>query len=310
MQIFDLHCDTLTECVAKGLDLVNETTQLSLDRLAVPGGWCQAFAVFIPDEVRGPQATAYFEKHYRFYLDQLQRHRDMLVPVHTAGDLEKAFSDGKVGALLTVEGGAVLRGDPKRVAWLRGMGVQMLTLTWNGANELAGGCGEDIGLTPAGREIVPLLEDQGILPDVSHLGEQAFWQVVDITKGPLVASHSNSRALCPHPRNLTDDQFRVLVDRGGLVGVTFVPQFLAEKERPVTPDHLLGHIRHFLALGGADILALGSDFDGTDVPEFASSPEKLALLGEHMVKSGLDRELTEKILWRNARDFFLRTLGK
>ena len=305
MAIIDLHCDTLTLCNRAGIDLVSDQTQLSLDRIDARGGWCQAFAVFLPDDIRGKAAVEYFSDNYRYYLRQLEKF-PQLTPVHTLADLDRAFAQGRIGALLTVEGGSVFAGDPARVAWLAGHGVRMVTLTWNGANELAGGAEEDTGLTELGREVVGLMERQGIIVDGSHLGDAAFDQLLEVARRPFVASHSNSRSVCGHRRNLTDRQFGAIVERGGLVGLNFCVRFLADRPEDATLEQLLRHIRRFVELGGEDVIALGSDFDGADMPPFVSSCEKLARLGDSMIKSGLDQTLTEMNLWRNARDFFRR----
>ncbi len=307
MKIIDLHADTVTLCYEKGWEIsANPNTHLSLDRMAGMGSWCQAFAIYIPDRYRGQQAVDFYDRAYAFYRRQLQKYGNLVMPVGCTGDIEAAARQGRVAAMLTVEGGSVLCGDPDRVNLLVQQGVRMLTLTWNAANEIAGGQQEDIGLTEAGRRVVARMEEQGMIVDVSHLGDTGFWQLMEVVRRPVVASHSNSRAVHPHPRNLTDDQFRAIVRLRGLVGLNFFVQFLAGPEQPVTFDHLLAHIRHFLSLGGEDVIALGSDFDGADLPEFIDRDTKLASLAQSMIKSGLSKSITEKILWKNAYDFFKR----
>ena len=305
MPIVDLHCDTLTRCRKAGADLDWDQAHLSLDQMDRGEGWCQAFAVFIPDQYRGKAAVDYFEDHLAYFHRQLEKF-PRLVQVTTAQGIRRALEEKRAAALLTVEGGCVLEGKEERIPWLAARGVRMLTLTWNGANELAGGVGEDTGLTDFGRRAVPLLEKNGIIVDLSHLGDRAFWEVLPLLERPPVASHSNSRTVCPHRRNLTDDQFRAIVEKGGLVGLNFSVGFLSQGPQMPTIHTLCDHIRHFVSLGGEDHLALGSDFDGTDLPPCLSRAEKLARLGDDMVKSGIDRQLAEKILWKNACRFFER----
>ncbi|HIY07916.1 MAG TPA: dipeptidase [Firmicutes bacterium] len=306
MPIVDLHCDTLTVCQEAGVDLTCGQTQLSLDQIDRGEGWCQAFAVFIPDEYRGQAAVDYFCRNLAYFRRQLEKFPGRLVQVTTAAQIRSALEAGKAAALLTVEGGCVLEGKEERIPWLAEEGVRMLTLTWNGANELAGGVREDTGLTEFGRAAVPLLEDSGIVVDLSHLGDKAFDQVMEILRRPPVASHSNSRTICPHRRNLTDRQFCQIVRRGGLVGLNFFVRFLGEDPAAVDLKTLCRHIRHFVQLGGEDHLALGSDFDGADMPPCLSQAEKLAHLGEGMLELGISRQLAEKILWKNACCFFER----
>lgn len=307
MPIIDLHCDTATLCYEKGWEMSNNPhTHLSLHRMASMGGWCQAFAIYIPDHLRGEQAVDFYNRAYAFYRQQLQKYSHLVMPVSSFDDIDIAARQGKVAAMLTVEGGCVLCGDPDRVNLLAEQGVKMLTLTWNAANEIAGGQAEDIGLTDAGRRVIPRMEEQGMIVDVSHLGDTGFWQLMEIARRPVVASHSNSRTICPHPRNLTDDQFKAIVKIRGLVGLNFYEHFLAQPANDLCFDHLLAHIRHFLSLGGEDVIALGSDFDGAEVPAFIDRDTKLASFAQSMIKSGLSKGIVEKILWKNAYDFFKR----
>jgi len=304
MRIIDLHCDTLTECEKQGLTLFNDHTQLGFGRVGVDG-WCQAAAVFMPDNLRGAAAVEYFDRVYRFWLNQLEMWKGSITPVNR---LEKdcMASPNCPALFLTVEGGSVLAGDLDRIELLARRGVRMLTLTWNGANELGGGQAEDIGLTALGCQAIPLLERHNIIVDVSHLGDKGFWQVAGLAKRPFVASHSNSRAVCDHPRNLTDDQFRAIVKAGGIVGLNFCEYFISDLGPTQPVDCLLAHIRHFVSLGGADHIALGSDYDGAPLPLWLDRSEKLDSAIALMIKSGLEPALAEKICYQNARAFFAR----
>ena len=304
MRIIDLHCDTLTECEKQGLTLFNDHTQLGFGRVGTDG-WCQATAVFMPDHLRGAAAVEYFDRVYRFWRQQLEMWKDLLAEAVCLEEDCMAAGD-RPALFLTVEGGSVLAGDLSRIKLLAQRGVRMLTLTWNAANELGGGQAEDIGLTPLGRQAIPLLEQHNIIVDVSHLGDTAFWQVAELAKRPFVASHSNARAVCPHPRNLTDDQFRAIVKSGGIVGLNFCEYFISNLGPTQPVECLLAHIDHFVGLGGADHIALGSDFDGAALPVWLDRSEKLDSAIALMIKSGLDPALAEKICYKNARAFFAR----
>jgi len=156
-------------------------------------------------------------------------------------------------------------------------------------------------------EAVREMERQGILVDVSHLNDAGFDDVLAAASRPFVASHSNARAVCPHRRNLTDGQIRAMVERECLVGLNYYESFLAP-DGHASPEHLLAHIRHFLALGAENCLALGSDFDGARLPGWLDSPGKAAALADLLVKEGLGAGAVEKILYANALDFLRRTL--
>ena len=183
--------------------------------------------------------------------------------------------------------------------------MRVLTLTWNGKNELGSGMACDEGLTPLGREALPLLEEAGIVVDVSHLSDSGFWEVQKRARRPFIATHSDSRAVCGHGRNLTDDQFRAVAAAGGVVGLNFSTHFLAADDPDPSYAALSAHLGHFLALGGEDAVALGSDYDGTDVPSWLEPAERIGgLYGR--VKAEYGEKLAQKLFFQNAMAFFER----
>lgn len=290
MRCFDLHCDTLTECCKRGLTLGSPGTQWQLRAARAFERYVQVFAIFIPDTLRGAQAVAYFQKNLRFFQEQKGR----LAGVHP---------------LLSVEGGSVLAGSLERVALLCRAGVRLLTLTWNGDNEIGSGVrGSGGGLTTFGKRLLPALEEAGIYADLSHLNEVGFWEVARLSRQPLLASHSNARAICNHPRNLTDAQFCAIRDSGGLVGLNFYRYFISEDGANAGWDGLWRHIAHFLALGGEQVLALGGDLDGA-----AEDPHGMApgLDGNHhlpglyeYLSHRLDKSILNRLFYENASRFF------
>ena len=184
----------------------------------------------------------------------------------------------------------------------------MLTLTWNGENGLGSGRQTDHGLTPFGRAAVPALEEAGILVDVSHLNDQGFRDVLELARRPFAASHSNSRTVCPHPRNLTDWQARELAARDCLIGLNYYSPFLRADGQPAGLDDLCRHAEHLLTLGAEDCLALGSDFDGADLPPCLDRCERVPALLERL-QTEFGTALAEKLAWRNARSFFEKNLA-
>ena len=225
----------------------------------------------------------------------------------TAGEAEAAWEQGKAALFLTVENGAVLGRDLGRVEALARAGVVMVTLTWNGENAIGSGSQTDRGLTAFGREAAGELIRHHILLDVSHLNDRGFWDLMEETDVPVAASHSNARALCPHRRNLTDDQARELARRGGLVGLNYYSPFLRSDGRPADFADVYRHAAHFLELGLEDALALGSDFDGADLPPCLDGCGKVPGLGRYL-EGRLGRAVTEKILWKNALSFFHKNI--
>lgn len=331
--LIDLHCDTLTALTAEDQDLlaaihdpsrrdaalaaltcrVAETHTLDLpgrhfSLSAIPEGihWCQCCAIFIPDGLSPEEAAAYYDLHQRSFARQMEALSCKVLPCRTAADIESAWTAGKAAAMLTVENGSALAGRLERIETLARDGVRMLTLTWNGENELGSGNATGHGLSAFGREAVRELERAGILLDVSHLNDRGFDDLLEAAEKPFVASHSNARAVCGHKRNLTDGQIRELVRRGCLIGLNFYNTFLREDGYPATLDDLWRHAAHFLELGAEECLALGSDADGADLPPCLDSPRAFAGLYRYFLDRGLSPALADRILWKNALNFFKR----
>lgn len=304
MAVFDLHCDTITEYHKRGYNFCDGGGHYSFANLPKGECWCQCFAIWMPDELRGPAAEEYFEENYRFFISQLEQYPRCIGQAFSMQDVQNLMKQGRNPAILTIEGGSALAGKLERVSYLRGLGVRMMTLTWNGVNEIAAGSTSQGGVSEFGRAAIAEMEREGIIVDVSHLNEQSFDEVMAMVTRPVVASHSNSRLVFGHKRNLTDEQFLTIVRQGGLVGINLYKEFI-DSDNP-SFSRLMDHIKHFIQLGGEYNIALGSDFDGADVPEYVSSPAKLANLRPVMIQSGLSSEQVENLYYCNAKRFFER----
>ncbi len=312
MKFFDLHCDTAYECVTRkaGNDLDKGAWHLSLDRGGCFDGWHQIFAVFMPDELRGDAAVAHYRKVRDYIYRQAELFPERFSLCRDADSLEGSEQPGLCGAILSVEGGSAAAGSLDNIRSMYDDGVRLMTLTWNAENELGHGVWspEGGGLSPFGKEAVALMNRLGMIVDVSHLSDAGFADVAEISEKPFVASHSCSRALCPHRRNLTDEMFAVIRDRGGLVGINFCREFLEEKG-DATADHILAHTEHFLSLGGEKTVCMGSDFDGTDMPDGITGIESIPALCERFLKANYSESLVEDIFFGNAKRFFSAALG-
>ncbi|MCL2068449.1 MAG: dipeptidase [Oscillospiraceae bacterium] len=308
--IVDLHCDSLTKAYDNGWGVSDERLSFSPGRIPAGMNWVQFMAVFIPDELRGTDAREYFDRVNEFYNEYISEEQRIPVNTDSIWHIENAVSVNPFTAVLSVEGGAVLEGDPANVESLYAAGVRMLTLTWNGANELCGGWKSGGGFTAAGRETVHRMEAAGMAVDVSHISDEGFFELCGFARKPFVASHSNARKICGHPRNLTDDMFREIVRRGGLVGINYYDHFIREGGGSSDAGDLLRHIHHFLELGGEDVLALGSDFDGADTPPYISGADKIGSLIDAMGRSGISKAVISKILSHNAVRFFNTMQGE
>lgn len=313
MAIFDLHCDTLTRNLyppfeAETDTLDNPNFHLALSKVPAGTKWVQCFAIFVPDQVRGQEAITFFDRYAGSFHRQVDLHKDRAADCGTAADMAAALDAGKCAAVLTVEGGAALAGRLERVETLHHAGVRMMTLTWNGPNELASGHDTAGGFTPFGREAVAEMERQGIIVDVSHLNDRGFEDLLSFARKPFAASHSNARAVCGHRRNLPDEFIREMVRREGLIGLNYAKPFLSEDGRG-SLDDLYRHVCHFLELGAERCLALGSDYDGTDIHPDLDSVEKSLHICSYLVNHGISAQTAEDISFGNAWRFFQKWMG-
>ena len=329
--LIDLHCDTLTALTPEDAPLLaalqdparrEQTVSVFAERvravntLDLPGRhfslsaipeevrWCQCCAIFIPDELSPEESAAYYALHQRSFDRQMEALSERVRPCRTAADIEAAWAAGKTAAILTVENGSALAGRLERIEVLARDGVRMMTLTWNGENELGSGNATGHGLSEFGKEAVRELERAGILADVSHLNDRGFDDFLSVSTKPFAASHSNARSACGHLRNLTDGQIREMVERKCLIGLNYSKGFLKDGGQDVVMEDLFRHVARFLELGAEQALALGSDFDGTDVPPCLDSMEKAAGLYGYFLQRGLSPGLADQIMWKNAVDFF------
>lgn len=318
-RVFDLHCDTLTDGFNNDYSLRGNTAHFDLNRIPQHWGWCQTMAIFIRDKLRGQPAIDYFNEVYGYFLQQLELNCTTFEQARTPADITRIIESRKTAAVLSVEGGAVLAGRLEEISRLAGLGVRMMTLTWNGANEIGGGASSDLGLTDFGYAAVRELERCRIAVDVSHLNDRTLEDVLKTAQKPVLASHSNSRTICSHRRNLTDSQFEAIAEMGGVVGLnlccTFIDDSCQMDAHPDNrqricllsqPEMLIRHIWHLLELGGEDVLALGTDFDGATIPAYIGDVAGVATLRECMLQSGLGEKLTHKLLYKNALDFLGR----
>ena len=231
---------------------------------------------------------------------------DVAAPCRTAEDVRRANAAGKIAALLSCEGAELLDCDPDQLDWAREVGVKAINLTWNHANLIAGShmSEPERGLNALGRAFVRKAQSYGILMDVSHCSDAAFWDLMEITEKPVIATHSNARAVCGHTRNLTDEMFRAIAETGGVVGVNFWVKFVASAEEP-TMDDILRHMDHFMELGGEKHIGLGADLDGCDqLSGGMEGVQDLPMLWEALRRHGYDDKLLEDIFYNN----FLRVL--
>lgn len=262
IDVFDGHCDTVLMCHLKGGGFARNGYHVDLERAGKYRRYAQFFALFgQPEDFPGMTFGEIFRTEYGIFAREMEANAAVITHCRTAQEAEDAFAAGKMAAFLSVEGAEVLYCSLERLEEAHGLGVRAVNPVWNRANALGGTNAEetDKGLTAQGKEFVRKAEQLGVLVDVSHLSDPGFWDVADTLSGPFFASHSNSRSVFSHPRNLTDAQFTAIIDHNGVAGLNLFTEFVGGK---ADLDAAAAHLDHWLELGGEKNVALGGDLDG------------------------------------------------
>ena len=306
----DLHCDTLMKVAKSGNLDANKKAHVSLKGLQEGGVALQCFADFVPTglfpkPIRRGATNLMFNNFYRNYQKMMVYHADTLFPVLSKADLDKCGADGRIGVLLTIEDGGVLGERIENVKKYYDKGVRLVTLTWNHENAIGypNSCDPEImskGLKPFGKEVVREMERLGMVVDVSHVSDGVFWDVAEMAIKPFLASHSNARAVCGHKRNMTDDMIKALADCGGVMGLNLGPEFVGAVEDVTRLEDLVAQVAHIRDVGGIQVLALGSDFDGIHGALDIAGPQDWPKLEAALTAAGFSDDDLDKMWYTNA----------
>ncbi len=300
--MIDLHSDTIYALWKQrkdGESLLENSLMINKAKLISGGITGQCFALFTPLKEGNPW-TIVNELHDRFTFEmkrsEIEQYRD-------GDDLTTGLH-----AILTTEEGGAIEGKLERLETLRNWGVKIFGFTWNYENELAYPNSNDDEimnkpLKDKGYEALAECERLGMLVDVSHLNDGGFYSIAQRATRPFIATHSDARAVTAVSRNLKDDQIRLLADKGGIMGLNLCWSFLAQ---PDTPDRtsrfvdMVKHVKHIYEVGGEDVLAFGSDFDGIGGHLELDGPDKIYILKDMLAKSGLSSRVIDKMFLYNA----------
>lgn len=297
---FDAHCDTVSCCRRDGRSLRENVGRLDLTRLGRFERAAQLFAMFCDGGGRD-DLFAEAREQQAFFARELAENTGLAVQCRGRAEIEAANAAGKIAAVLSCEGAELLDCDPEKLDWANNVGVKAINLTWNHANRLCGSHRDapERGLSDVGKAFVRRAQELDILLDVSHCSDAAFWDLIDMTEKPVVASHSNARAVCGHTRNLTDDMFRALCAAGGVAGLNFYGPFVSEAETP-TMDDVVRHVEHWLSLGGEKHVGLGADWDGCDaLAGGLTGVQDVPLLWDALARRGYDDALLQDLFYNN-----------
>lgn len=304
--VFDFHCDTALALLGKDMNghgsLLTNNGHIDLTRAAVNGGYAQCFACFTTpymEQWSGVSPVTVFERELAVIQAEIAANSDRIRQAFSVADVQKHQDAGLMSAILTLEGTAGINYDAARLEELYKTGFRVVSLGWNEQNPLTGSHRTGGGLTDRGREFAREAQRLGYLIDVSHISDEGFWDLMQITEGPIIATHSNSRSVWGESRNLTDDMFRAVCDTGGVAGFNLCAEFIGEKP---TLDTACDHILHFLELDpGAEHIALGGDLDGIDhMPEGFSGVQSYPDFAASLLHRGVDEKTVHHIFWNNA----------
>ena len=302
MKFIDLHCDTAMRMYEEKGKLKKNDFSIDIEKLKKGECMAQVFAFFIElSEVSDPYK--YFLNMYDNFIKEIQENSEEIEIVTNVYELEKANSNNKLGAFLSIEEGEVLKGSLDNLKDVYDKGIRLITLTWNFENSLGypnfNFKYKDKGLKSKGKEIVEKCEELGIIPDASHLSDGGFYDLIEICKKPFIATHSNAREITYHPRNLTDDMIKKLADKGGVMGINFASDFLGTS--PVsTIEEMIAHIKHIKNVGGIEVIGLGSDFDGIGNKVEMKDSSEFPKLYNALKKANFTENEIEKIFYKNV----------
>jgi membrane dipeptidase len=314
--VVDTHCDTL-KCLMPmftlprnsqwddrsdvGMGVRSPLGHIDLPRLKEGGVDCQIFAISSVRDRTRPYALRTAMEMIDLFYKECKAHSDSVTPVTTHGEILETATEGKVAAMLSIEGADIIEGKVGLFGVFHRLGVRMVGLVHSLRNELADGVTDGRtggGLSGLGIQAVEELERLGILIDVSHLSDTGFWDLIDVAKGPVMASHSNARAVCDHPRNMMDDMILAMAERGGVMGMNFAPGFVHPTK--ATVQGVVNHIDHIVDLVGPDHVGLGSDFDGIPyTPEGLDDVTRMPNITAELVGRSYSEEDIKKILGLN-----------
>ncbi len=304
--VFDLHCDTALGLMGRDLvtpgSLRKNDLHIDLERARLLPGYAQCFACFTTPFMKdwhNASPEAVFQGEMEVFMTQMALNADLIAQAFSADDVRKNHEKGIMSGILTIEGPAGFGFAPDMLDMLYQAGFRMSTLGWNEQNALTGSHKTGGGLTDLGVEYVKECQRLGIIVDVSHISDEGFWDIMKHTQKPIVASHSNSRAICDHSRNLTDDMFRAIMETGGVAGFNQCAPFVGDKP---DLDTVCDHILHWLELDPAGRhIALGADLDGCDeLPKGFEGVQSYPALAQQLRQRGVDDQLLMNLYWNNA----------
>ncbi len=295
--IFDMHCDTIMRIYQDNTELKTNSYHISENKMIKGGSLVQFFAMFINMKEVDNVYTVCNEMIDVFDREIAKSN------VIRKGTAPSDIGDDHITGILTIEEGGAIQGDMDKLIHFYNRGVRSIVLTWNYENEIGYPNYEytykDKGLKPFGIEVVKKMNELGMIVDVSHLSDGGFWDCIKYSNKPIIASHSNARAVHDHPRNLTNEMILALRDKGGVMGINFYSGFL-DGSNLSKVSSIVKHIKYIKDLAGIDVIALGTDYDGINCELEIEDISKMDMLKKALEVEGFTAEEIDKIFYKNA----------
>lgn len=302
MNYFDLHCDLIYRMVTESQGICNNNFNIDFSRIKNKDLFIICCAIWIPDEIPDEKISEFFETCKNKFFSECEKNN---INIYRNLDKKSKISSG---VILTVESSRVIKRDLNLVKYLRDIGVKIITMTWNGRTESGDGVEVENprGLTEFGKKLVRELEKNKIIIDLSHSSEKLFYDIIEFANRPVILTHSNSKDICSHRRNITKDQFEAIKKQtDGLIGINFYKEFLSNNKNPGFDD-IYRHVDYFLSMGGEDIISIGSDFDGCEVIDELKSIELTENLYNYFLTKNYKENILNKIFFDNSYNFCVK----
>ena len=299
MPFIDLHCDTIDRLYHDKTHLASNAYHIDLCKLKASNYFAQWFALYQDIKVVKGSYMNYVKEMYAYFLQELEKNKEHIGLATSYEEYKCLKQEGKIAAFLSLEEGAPIGKDLNQIDVLWQMGVRMMTFTWNYKNQLGAPHSMQEGLTLFGKRVADYLNSYKMFVDISHLSECGVKDLATVYKKPIIASHCNAYALQPHSRNLSDEVIRLIAETGGIIGANFYSVFLNGTDESKIED-IVRHISHFYKVGGKEILAIGTDFDGMDCQLEVCNAGKMDKLIERLSKE-YSADLVDAITYGNAQ---------
>lgn len=302
MLLVDAHCDTITKIMELKENLYRNNCHIDLERLKKAGSCIQFFAAFIDKSYCQAYAMKRAVQIIDKFYEQINLYNNDITLCCNYNEIMEAIKQKKISAIISIEGGDALQGEISALRMFYKLGVRSICLTWNYRNEIADGVADGSsggGLTPFGKEVVREMNKLGMLIDLSHLSEKGFWDVINLTEKPIIVSHSNSKVICNHRRNLTNEQIEAVKSNNGVIGINLYPHFLNDSGIATVFD-VIKHIEHIIGIVGPDHIGMGADFDGIEcIPNGIYGIQDIFKIFNELVKLNYSTDIIEKLAGKN-----------